>query len=174
MPATAGAYIYAMLPATRLHPVLILAASVAVLGTAFAFQYLGGLDPCPLCIYQRYPYGVAIVLVALALALARPPLLAWLFGISALVFFAGGAIAVFHVGVEQHWWQGTAACTGTVPDGASLAEILAKARSAPAPRCDEIPWSFLGVSMAGYNVLASVVLGVASLGAMRRAGTQRI
>ena len=80
-----------------------------MLASVFAFQYWGGLQPCVLCIYQRYPYGIAIALSLTALALAARPEGA---GVSrrfvqtcALVFAAGFAIAVFHVGVEQHWWQ---------------------------------------------------------------------
>jgi disulfide bond formation protein DsbB len=81
-----------------------------LLGAAFAFQYIGGLEPCVLCIWQRYPYGAVIVLGLLGAGLARgavPPTgaLAAVMGLAALALFTDAAIAGFHVGVEQKWWQ---------------------------------------------------------------------
>jgi len=145
----------------RLAPALVLAASIAVLGGAFAFQYVGGLAPCVLCLYQRYPYGITIALSLLALALAGRPGGAGTVRIAlylcAAVFAAGAAIAVFHVGVEQHWWQGTAEC-GVTNAGQTLAELERTLKTAPVVRCDEVSWSLFGISMAGYNAIVSVLL----------------
>ena len=124
-------------------PALILGASAAILGAVFAIQFLGGADPCLLCVYQRYPYGVAIVLSALALVLAR------------------GSRA-------QHWWAGAAACAaGTGGAATTVVELKAMAASALRPRCDEVAWSLFGVSLAGYNLLASLALASLSLWAAR-------
>ena len=85
-----------------------------------------------------------------------------------LTLLTGAAIAAFHVGVEQHWWQGTAEC-GAV-DGAadSLEALRAQILTAPTVRCDEVPWSLFGISMAGYNFLVSLGLGAGALAAGRR------
>ncbi len=154
----------------RLSPALILAASVATLGGAFLFQYVDGLAPCVLCIYQRYPYGVTIALSALALFLSDGRARGALLLLCGLAFLAGAGIGVFHVGVEQHWWQGTAACTGgdAGPAG-SLEALKAQILAAPVVRCDQIAWSLFGISMAGYNVLISLALAAVSLAAARRA-----
>lgn len=160
-----------MVPTASFHrPLLILVASVAVLGAAFAFQYWGGLAPCELCLYQRYPYGATIVLSVLALVLpeGKPRSLA-LFA-SGLAFAIGCGIAIFHVGVEHHWWQGTAACTGSLDLSGtlSLQELEKRIMSTPPARCDQIAWSLFGISMAGYNALISFGLALFALGCARR------
>jgi disulfide bond formation protein DsbB len=80
--------------------------------------------------------------------------------LSALAFLVGTGIGVFHVGVEQHWWEGTAACTGSVATGgAKTVEALRQQiLSSDVVRCDRVPWSLFGVSLAGYNVLISLAL----------------
>ncbi|MBM3599512.1 MAG: disulfide bond formation protein B [Alphaproteobacteria bacterium] len=149
------------MPRRTFQPLLLLLASAAILGTALASQYWGGLRPCVLCIYQRYPYAVVIGLSAIALAFAARDggrLPAALLALSAVALGIGAAIAAYHVGVEQHWWVGTAECGMTETAGtveALRAQILGRAPV----RCDEIAWSLFGISMAGYNVVASLLLG---------------
>lgn len=139
-------------------------ASAAMLGGAFAFQYIGGLDPCVLCLWQRYPYGVVIGFAVLGVFLARLPApakgaLAVVAGLSALALFTDAAIAGFHVGVEQKWWQGTEGCTGAVGAG-TLDALRAQLVAQKVVRCDDIAWSLAGISMAGYNMLAALGLGI--------------
>lgn len=148
-----------------LIPAAILLASVAMLGGALAFQYVGGLAPCTLCIYQRIPYGVTIALAVVALLLSgriSARILAIIVAFCGLVFAAGATVAAFHVGVEQHWWAGLSTCGSTIAPNLSLAELKAQILAAPVVRCDDIAWSMFGISMAGYNFLASVVFAVAS------------
>lgn len=155
---------------------LVLGASVAVLGTALLSQYVGGLEPCVLCLYQRVPYAGVIAVSALALALsgvrgrAQPALMRVVLVLCAALFVAGAGIAAYHVGVEQGWWQGTEACT--VPDlnAMSPAELREHLLAAPIVRCDEVAWSLFGISMAGYNFLASLTLAGGSLWLARNAG----
>ena len=157
----------------RHAPIVILAASLAVLAGAFAFQYLGGIEPCILCIYQRFAYGATIVLSAVALGFAvsgQRRALAGLLVVTALAFAVGAAIAAFHVGVEQHWWRGTAACGASGALATTIEELRRQIMNAPIVRCDEVPWSLFGVSMAGYNVLISAALATFSLWAARGMG----
>lgn len=157
----------------RWLPALILAASVGALATALIAQYGFGLEPCPLCIYQRVPYVLAGLLALAALVRDRrgeSRLTVWSAGACALIFLVGGAIAFYHVGVEQQWWA-SAVCGGdALPRTLSLDDLQA-ALSAPPPKaCDAIDWTFLGLSMATWNVAASAVLAaVAGLGARRMA-----
>ncbi len=157
-----------MMRESELFPALIVAASVLILATVFAMQYWGGLEPCPLCVYQRYPYGVTAGLGVAAFALAGRAAQVWLLALAGLAFLAGGGIAVYHVGVEQHWWAASTACVGGISPNASLAQVLERAGAGPAPRCDEVAWSLFGISLSGYNVIASAALGIASLAAARR------
>lgn len=159
----------------RLPGLLIVLVGLGVLGTALASQYWGGLAPCVLCIYQRYAYVAAILagLAAVALsghAVARR----WLVALAGLAFLAGAAIAVFHVGVEQHWWRGTAECHAPVFDPeASIAELRKQLLETEFVACDQIPWSLFGISMAGYNALVSLQLAGLSFAAAQAMGRTR-
>jgi disulfide bond formation protein DsbB len=147
-------------------PQLVVAAGVIALGTAFTAQYWGGLQPCVLCVYQRWPYGIAIALGLAALAVGGRPR-GWLLALAGLTFLAGGGIAVFHVGVEQGWWQGTTQCGATFTAG-SIEALRAQIMAAPLVRCTDIAWSFAGISMAGFNAIASAILAVVTLAGARR------
>ena len=151
----------------RLAFFALLAASVAILAAAFAFQLFGGLQPCELCLWQRYPYGVVIGLAGVGLGLTRAGLsqrpLVILLAVCAIVLLIGTGIAAFHVGVEQKWWQGTSACVGNLSTTNSIDDLRQKLLAAPVIRCDEIAWSLFGISMAGYNVLMSGALGFGGL-----------
>ncbi len=160
----------------RLVFALLLGASAAILAAAFAFQYIGGLEPCVLCLYQRVPYGAVIVLSGLGLGLGlglsglEPPpkgVIAGLGGLCAVAFLVNAGIATFHVGVEQQWWQGTEACGAAGATARTIEELRAQILAAPVVRCDVVPWSLFGISMAGYNDLASLGLAVASAIAAR-------
>lgn len=131
--------------------------SAALLGGAFAFQYIGGLAPCQLCLWQRWPHAAAILIGIIALATGWRGL-AWLGALAAL---ATAGIGIFHVGVEQHWWEGLATCTAGSISGISASDLLNPTVDvAPVVRCDEIAWQMLGISMAGWNVLLSLGLAV--------------
>jgi disulfide bond formation protein DsbB len=145
----------------RLPALLVAVGSAATLGSALLSQYVGGLAPCVLCIWQRWPHGVAIVLAALAFALfARSRSVAGgLLALAGLSLWVGAGIAAYHVGVEQHWWAGTAQCGATGGTPTSLEELRRMVMSAPVTRCDEVAWSFAGISMAGWNALISLGLG---------------
>ena len=106
-PANAPAKAYEL--SARYLPAAILAASLTALGSAFAAQYVWGLEPCILCLYQRIPYGLA-ALLGLAGLFAPPGARAWIGAGAGLVFVIGAGIAAYHVGVEQHWWQSTTSC----------------------------------------------------------------
>ena len=131
--------------------------SAALLAGAFGFQYLGGMAPCELCLWQRWPHGAAVLIGALALIFGGR---LWaLLGMGAALTTAG--IGVFHVGVEQKWWEGLASCTGNSIAGISTADLLNPDVIVAAPvRCDAIAWSLMGVSMAGWNVIASLALAL--------------
>jgi disulfide bond formation protein DsbB len=143
--------------------VLAGAASFALLLGALAFQYWGGLAPCEMCIWQRWPHGLAaiaglggaglILVGTLPRNAAMPIALLALLGIA-----ASGVIGVYHAGVEWMFWPGPAHCTGIgyVP-GADV-----DIRSFRVVRCDVAQWRLFGISLAGYNALIS--LGVAGLG----------
>lgn len=144
---------------TRQHTLILLAAagSAALLLGAFGFQHLGGMAPCKLCLWQRWPHGVAVLCGGLAL-LALPRLMA---ALGALAALATAAIAGYHTGVERGWWQGPSDCSGGPVGSQSAEDLFAQIMAAPLVRCDEVPWEMLGLSMASWNMLAS--LGLAAL-----------
>jgi len=151
-----------------LYPSLALAASVAILGGAYAFQYLGGVEPCSLCLYQRVPYWVAISLGLAALPLARRRRLPGLvMGAIAAVFLVGAGLALYHVGVEQQLLAGPLACSAAPGEATTVDELRAQLLSRPVVRCDQVSWSLFGVSLAGYNAILSLTLAAAALWATR-------
>lgn len=145
---------------TRRTALLLGAVSVALLLGALGFQYLGGLAPCEMCWWQRYAHVGVLVVAALAFALDRPGLdrrgLGWLVVLAMLV---AAGLGFYHAGVELKWWQGATACTAPIATG-SAADLLAALRTAPLVRCDAVPWSLFGISMAGWNGLVSAAAAI--------------
>jgi disulfide bond formation protein DsbB len=132
-------------------------ASLLLLGGAFAFQYVGGLAPCHLCILQRWPHGVAAAIGLLVLVWPRRPLAL----LAGLVVLYGAGIGAYHVGVERGWWQGPTTCTAPAPGDMAPGELLDQILATPVVLCDQVAWSMLGISMAGWNAILS--LGIAWL-----------
>lgn len=130
--------------------------SVALLLGALAFQYIGGIAPCPLCIDQRWAHGIAIALGLLVLVWPRRGL-AVLAGFAVLV---GAGIALYHTGVEQAWWAGPTTCTAPDPGAVPAGELLDRILDTPVVLCDQVAWSWLGVSMAGWNAILSLAIAV--------------
>jgi disulfide bond formation protein DsbB len=147
---------------------LVAGIGLAMLGAALAFQYWGGLEPCNLCVEQRKAWGAAVILATLAMMadgksrIAVAIALLALAGIAALV---GAGVAAFHVGVEQQWWAGTQACgagfSGFGEGG--IADLREQLLNRPMVRCDQIAWSMLGISMAGWNGLVALATGLGAL-----------
>jgi disulfide bond formation protein DsbB len=148
--------------ANRQVPWLIFAISVVTLGAALAFEHIGGLDPCSLCLQQRYAYYFLIPASLIAGVLSREtnlgqlPLL--LVALCTLAAAANIVLAGYHAGVEYKWWEGPQGCTGVNLMAGSLDEFRQQLEGVKVPRCDEIPWSLFGISMAGYNFLISILL----------------
>ena len=140
---------------------------VATILGAYYFQYVQGLPPCPLCLEQRFAYYFAIPLAAmvlLGLSVGSSPkviTLALLAIAVAMIWNAG--LGVYHSGVEWHWWQGPQDCSGATPNFSAGGPILDQINKTRVVRCDEAAWRFLGLSLAGYNVLISLALAVVAL-----------
>jgi disulfide bond formation protein DsbB len=134
---------------------------IALLGGALGSQYLGGLHPCEMCYWQRWPHGAAILLAGLAFTAPAASPRSRLFTLLAAAAIAiSGAIGVYHAGVEAKIFEGFTQCTA-LAKGLSTAELLKQINSAPLVRCDEVQFRFLGISMAGWNAILS--LGGAAL-----------
>lgn len=126
--------------------------------TALGFQYLGGLHPCPLCLWQRWAHLAGLLLALLGwLTTTRGNNAVWPWlALSSLAIAAGAGVAFFHVGVEQHWWQYT--CSSPDLMNSSLNDLKTALLAIPAVRCDEVAWRFLTLSMAGWNLVISLAL----------------
>lgn len=148
---------------TRIFSGLVLLASAGVLGAALASQYWGGLVPCELCILERWPWTAAIVISLVALLAGSRPALPWLALLLALVFAVGGAFGFYHVGVEQHWFAGPTACTASGAGAATLEQMKAQILGTAPVLCDKVQWSLWGVSLAGWNLVASFLMAVLCL-----------
>ena len=142
---------------------LLLAGPAALLLGALSFQYWGDLHPCELCMWQRWPHLVAIILTlgSSAMSQARRPLLA----LAAIAVLTSAALGLLHVGVEQHWWSGPTACSSYARIGG---DFMAAMMRAPIIRCDAPAWGLFGVSMAGWNAIASSAIGFGALNLLAR------
>jgi disulfide bond formation protein DsbB len=129
---------------------------LALLGGALGSQYFGGLHPCEMCYWQRWPHGAAIVLAALAFtAPAESARSRSLTLLAALAIAISGGIGVYHAGVEAGVFAGFTTCTSNA-SGATTEELLKAIIHAPMIRCDEVQFRFLGISMAGWNAILSL------------------
>lgn len=135
--------------------------SFALLAGAFAFQVIG-YAPCKMCLWQRWPHAVAIVIGAFALVVSRHQKVFAILG--ALAAATTAAIGLYHTGVERDWWEGPTSCTGT----GQLTGDLLSLDIAPVVMCDDVVWTLFGLSMASYNALISLVLVGIWLTAARR------
>lgn len=140
---------------TRKNLILIAAAgSAALLLGALAFQHFGGLAPCKLCLWQRWPHAAAVVLGGLWLVF--PSRLLALGGAAAAA--VTGGIGIYHTGIERRWWQGPDTCTSGEIGGLSPDELMQQIFAAPLVRCDEVAWQMAGLSMASWNAVLSFAL----------------
>lgn len=153
----------------RLVPLAILVASVAVLGTALVSQFGFGYQPCQLCLWQRWPYVATILLGgAGALFAGSPPIRRATVALAGLAFLTGAGIAAFHAGVEYGWWPGLPGCSGEgLGDRVSMDDLQAalKGETRVVP-CDAPAFTVLGLSMAGWNFIASLLLAAGTFWAL--------
>ena len=136
----------------------MLVTSAVVLGGALASQYWGGLAPCELCLLQRWPWAVAIVISFVATMVGSRPALPWVALLLAVVFVVSSGFAFYHLGVEQHWFAGPSACSGEATAADTLEALKAQILHQQPVRCDEVAWSLWGISLAGWNFIASLVM----------------
>ena len=126
----------------------------ALLWGAIGSQYIGGLIPCEMCMWQRWPHIAAIVAALVAILLRRnAPMSATFTAVAALALATSGAIGAFHAGVEYKWWEGFTTCSSNVAAGG---DMLAAIMNSPLIRCDTPQWTLAGISLAGFNAIISL------------------
>jgi len=140
--------------------------SAAMLAGALFFQYVVGLAPCELCIWQRWPHVVAVLLGLVAWFV--PAL--WIAALGAMTMVVSAGLGLYHTGVERQWWEGPQTCSGSGDiTSMSASQLLDQILAAPVVRCTDVAWEMFGLSMASWNAIASVGLLALWLIAMRRA-----
>ena len=146
--------------------------AAATLAGAWFFQLVLDILPCPLCLEQRYAYYLAVplgALVAIAAARGAPrPLLLAGLAILALAALGNAGLGTYHAGVEWQFFQGPTDCTGPVGNLGSAGNLLERLDTVKVIRCDEVQWRFLGLSLAGYNVLISLLMTAIAAWGIRR------
>ncbi len=148
---------------TRLAALLLPAALMA---GALGSQFIGGLFPCEMCHWQRWPHYVAIVL-ALGAFIVPETIGRVAVGLAIAAILTSGAIGIFHAGVEYHWWQGLTRCSAPL-SGQSGADMLAQIMATPIIQCDVPQWTLFGISLAGFNAIISILGGLAIIALWRR------
>ena len=156
-----------MSPLTRANAVALAVPALLMAG-ALGSQYLpplwggGGLYPCEMCHWQRWPHYAAIAIALLAF-FVKSPARNVMIALAALAILTSGAIGIWHAGVEYHWWEGITTCSSTAA-GSSLEDLM----RAPLIRCDAAQWTLWGISLAGFNALFSSLGGIAILALVRK------
>lgn len=153
--------------------ILLTAAMAAVVGSALGFQYIGGYIPCMLCYMEREPYyyGIPVaILAALAAAFKAP---AWmtkgLIGIVFILMLVGAGMGTYHAGAEWGFWPGPATCSTPVNSVTTNAnDLLGDLNSIHGPSCTDAALRVLGLSFAGWNVIASLILAAFAVWGIRR------
>jgi len=129
---------------------LALLIPAALLAGAWGSQLIGGLYPCEMCHWQRWPHYAAVAIALLAFVPVLPTRL--IVALAALAIAISGAIGVAHAGVEYHWWPGFTACTRTTSGPITIEDLM----KAPIVRCDQPQWTLFGISLAGFNAIISL------------------
>jgi disulfide bond formation protein DsbB len=150
----------------------VLAVAAATLAGAWYFQLVLDISPCPLCLEQRYAYYLSIPLAALTALAAGLYAPRWLLvgglAILALAALGNAVLGTYHAGVEWGFWQGPTDCTGPVGNLGSAGTLLERLDTVKVIRCDEVQWRFLGLSLAGYNVLISLLMAAIAAGGLAK------
>ena len=129
------------------------AISASLYAGALWFQYVGGLMPCSLCLWQRWPHIIIVLLAMIALFVRMPRLVLSIIAITAATSVI---LAAYHAGVEWQLWSGPGGCTASLINSSDLTTLTDSLLATPVVRCDEVAWSFFGLSMAGWNSLFSL------------------
>jgi len=157
----------------RLAHLIAFLLPAALLAGVWGAQLLGGLYPCEMCHWQRWPHYAALILAGLGFFVPAGRGRTVLVLLAALAIAVSGAIGVAHAGVEYGWWPGFTACTSTIDfTGLAPSERLAAIMRAPLIRCDRAAWTLAGISLAGFNAILSLGGAVTILVLMMR-GTTR-
>jgi disulfide bond formation protein DsbB len=152
----------------------IVLVSMIVIAGFYYFQAVVGLVPCELCLRERGPWYFGLVMALVFLVWAPTSLQPWLPAFFVVVFLVSAALGVHHVLVEQHLIVGPTACAATSGAGASLEELKRQLLATKPVRCDEVQWRFAGISLAGWNVVASLlVVAIAAAQARPRSRGRR-
>ncbi len=132
--------------------------SASLLVGAFLFEYVGGMAPCSLCIWQRWAHlaVIACAVASLGLGAGAPDRLRGGLAITMMAALSSVGIAGYHAGVEWQLWAGPGGCTAALVTGADAADLVDSLLATPVVRCDDVPWSLFGLSMAGWNTLLSL------------------
>ena len=139
--------------------------SASLLSGALLFQYVGGLAPCSLCIWQRWPHLAVMILVFIGLRGLMPRLMLQLILISGVV---SAALGGYHSGIEWKFWAGPSGCTANLSLDGDISAMTQLLLETPLVWCDDVTWSFFGLSMAGWNALLSLDIIAAALISLRR------
>lgn len=134
---------------------LAILCSGLLLLSALAFQYVAGLPPCKLCYWQRYPHIIAILFGSIYYFTSITKIAI----IPATASFASAGIGAYHFGIEQKFWPGPNTCSSVGVNSLSTDDLIEQIMTAPIIKCDEALWSFLNISMAGWNSIFSTCLG---------------
>jgi len=138
--------------------------SLAVIGYVLFSEHVQGYEPCELCLRERLPWYAAIAVALFGIVFPSR----WFIAAIALLLLVSAGLGLHHSGVEQHWWPGPTACTGSATGAGSIDELRAMMHQQKIVQCDAIGWTFLGLSMATWNAIVSLAAALAFISLLLR------
>ncbi len=132
-------------------------ASFGLLAGAFFFEIIVGLPPCNLCIWQRWPHAIIIAISGVGLVAFKRN---WILLLIALSAISTGLIGLYHSGVERGWWSGPSGCSNQFNPDLDISMLTTSLLEMPVIKCDEIAWSLMGISMAGWNSIGGFSIAI--------------
>ena len=152
--------------------VIALGLPLVLIACVYVAQFGFGLSPCEMCWWQRYGHFAAIGLALAGWTIRKSPAGTGLIALAGLAIGVSAGIGLLHAGVEYHWWQGLASCSGNLDTSQSLSALEQQLLATPVIPCDRPAWTMFGISMAGYDFVYATALGlfclIGAVGLMRR------
>jgi disulfide bond formation protein DsbB len=134
----------------------VLIFSILSLSTAYFIQYVLGHKPCNLCIIERIPYIVSIILISLFFITGKFEKIILI--IVLLFFLFGAVVSFYHFGIEQGFFSESLVCNLGETGNLSKKDLLKQLENSSIVSCKDVTFSFLGISLATINTIISLIL----------------
>jgi disulfide bond formation protein DsbB len=140
---------------------LILLFSVFALFTAYFIQYVLAHQPCNLCLLERVPYIISIIIISICLILKKFEKISLIF--LSIVFFSATLLSSYHFGIEQGFIEESLVCELNTNNNILTKETLLNQLKKVPVSCKDVTFKILGLSLATFNIFISLILSAITM-----------